>query len=40
MDTSEQLSEREKKEYSKVYICMVDTYKEQVLMDQFFDRIM
>jgi hypothetical protein len=40
MDTSEQLSDREKKEHTKVYISLIDCFKEQVLMDQFFEKLM
>lgn len=40
MDTSEQLTDREKKEHTKVYISLIDCFKEQVLMDQFFEKIM
>ena len=40
MDTSDHLSDREKKEYTKVYIYLVECFKEQVLMEPFFDKIM
>ncbi len=36
MDTSDNLSEREKKEYTKIYISLIDCYKEKILTDQYY----
>jgi len=32
MDNSEQLSDRERKEYTKLYITIADVYKEEILV--------
>lgn len=36
VDTTEQMSEREKKEMAKLYITFVDAYKAQLLAEQYY----